>query len=222
VGDWRRGAICWLLVLTSMASLCSCSTEENIADTADVFGAIEITTSMGIEPSNDTGRAAEIRWSPAYIVANRGEQPFELMDITIDFPSGVLPDGRTVDLLKISKMRAVAIYPTSDEAFKQRPVEVRDPPISIGPGVRLYVQAEEALILTLDGAEFPLKPDANLIDFLGPVLRLAQEGDGYRCAVQRKLPAVLQTNRGEVRREVIQPLLPVGCTLNIPEPTPGN
>ena len=214
----RRGIVSVLLTLLTLTL--GCTRAEKVSDSvvmADLLGVWEHTSAMATEPSNELPRVAHIQWNPAYVVANHGLEAFELLDISLDFPASTLPGGQTMDLVKIRPVQTVEIYPTVDELREHRPSDVRDPPITIEPGARLYIRPTEALIITIDGKEFPLAVDENVLDYLGPFLRLAPKYDGYYCSFRRTLPATLVTDGGTVRRDVVQALMPVGCTGNFPD-----
>jgi hypothetical protein len=171
----------------------------------------------------------EIHWQPVYRVINKGNEPFSLQDLTLDFPFGVDANtGYTIDLVKARPMNKVRTYQSQDNLLDNRPLTEQNAPIEIEPDAILYLQVDEALLLTANGARIKLPESGDTVDYLGPFLRLPREAGKYRCVANAQLDLTVDTDHGSYTEPVEQALLPTGCTLNMPpvplpvKPRPGS
>jgi hypothetical protein len=186
-----------------------------------------LTTSLAYAPGPDGN--TEIHWQPAYRVINRGNEPFLLRDLTLDFPSGVdTNSGYTIDLVKARPMEKVRIFQSQANFEDNQPLAEQDAPLRIEPGAILFLQVDEALLLTADGKRVVLPSSGDAVYYLGPFLRLPQKDGKFQCVANAQLNLTVKTDRGSFSESVEQALLPTGCMLNLPpvpfpnKPRPGS
>jgi hypothetical protein len=189
---------------------------EDISKTVDMTGELAFTTTFSLA-EGVPGEPPDITWGPTYLITNRDAEPFQLLNITIDFPYIVRPDpNQIVDLVQIKPIESIEVFQTVDELRDDRPSRIQNPPLMFEPGESKYIRPKDTLMITIDGTRLSLPNNANIIDYLGPILRLTPENGGYRCAPQGSVSATMTTDRGSVTRTVDQALMPAGCRLAMP------
>jgi hypothetical protein len=211
-----------LRVYVALAALlcgvaCSRPPPEDISKTVDMAGEIEFTSSFALVEGPRPGDPSSITWGPCYLITNRGTEPFQLQNITINIPYGFLAGTtRKVELVQVKPIGSIKVFKTVDELRAFRSSLVQAPPLKFEAGESKYIVPEDTLMITVDGKQLSLPKNANIVDYLGPILHLTPDDGGYRCSFSTKLNATMTTDRGSVTREVQQALMPVGCHLAIP------
>lgn len=188
---------------------------EPINDIAEVSTEPALTSALAYSPGPDG--ATEIHWQPVYRVINKGDEPFLLQDLTLDFPFAVdANSGNTIDLVKARPMNKVRTYQSQANLADGRPLAEQKAPLSIEPGAILFLQVDEALLLTANGNRVMLPQSGDAVDYLGPFLRLPEEAGKFQCVANAQLDLTVETNHGSFTESVEQALLPTGCKLNLP------
>lgn len=215
----RALSVCIALALTLVFPACATSPTEDVSKTAEISGAPLFTKTMDFAEGPDAGDTPDIVWHPCYMITNHGTQVFNILNITVDIPYGIDQKGRKLDLAQAKPVDSIAIFRTEDELKNDRASTVQNPPVEVEPGESVYIMPREALMITVDGTRLPLPRSANLLDWLGPLLRLQLlSGGGYHCTSKTDVNATMTTDRGSITQLVQQAFMPVGCQFYVPGP----